>query len=189
MLSFLPPSHFIFRSFIFFHYFFYHLHLPILELINCNFSLHWRMSLNIKSSPYSILDYLPTKIGGFFVLFWCVEFSRPGIKPESMQYRQVLNPLCHKRTPKNIVLSQPQQCQIWAVSVTYTTAHGNAGSLTHWARSGITPATSWFLVRFVSTVPQQELWILFLYLVFTLSFIKHILHFIVVLLFDLFIWS
>ena len=43
-------------------------------------------------------------------------------------------------------------------SVTYTKAHGNAGSLTHWARPGIEPgATSWFLVRFVSTVPQREL--------------------------------
>ena len=40
---------------------------------------------------------------------------------------------------------------------TYTTAHGNAGSLTHWARPGIEPATSWFPVGFVSTVPQREL--------------------------------
>ena len=31
----------------------------------------------------------------------------------------------------------------------YTTAHGNAGSLTHWARPGIKPASSWILVRFV----------------------------------------
>jgi len=43
---------------------------------------------------------------------------------------------------------QPQQCGIQATSVTYTTAHGNAGSLTHRARPGIKPATSWFLVRF-----------------------------------------
>ena len=34
---------------------------------------------------------------------------------------------------------QPQQCQILATSVTYTTAHGNAGSLTHLARPGINP--------------------------------------------------
>ena len=34
----------------------------------------------------------------------------------------------------------------WAMSATYITAHGNAGSLTHWARPGITPTTSWFLV-------------------------------------------
>ena len=37
------------------------------------------------------------------------------------------------------------------------TAHGNAGSLTHWARPGIEPTTSWFLVGFVSAVPQREL--------------------------------
>ena len=34
---------------------------------------------------------------------------------------------------------EPQQRQIRAVSVTYTTAHGNAGSLTHWARPGFEP--------------------------------------------------
>ena len=51
----------------------------------------------------------------------------------------------------------PQQCQIWAASATYTTASGNDGSLTHWARRpGMEPTTSWFLVRFLSTVPQQE---------------------------------
>ena len=44
-----------------------------------------------------------------------------------------------------------------ARSVTYTTAHGNTRSLTHWARPGIEPTTSWFLVRFVSVVPWWEL--------------------------------
>ena len=39
----------------------------------------------------------------------------------------------------------------------YTTAHGNAGSLTYRARPGIEPASSWFLVRFISTEPQWEL--------------------------------
>ena len=53
--------------------------------------------------------------------------------------------------------SQPQQCRIWATSVTYTFAHGNGGSLTNWVRSGIKPSTSRFLVRFVSSVPQWEL--------------------------------
>ena len=52
---------------------------------------------------------------------------------------------------------QPQQCHIWAASATYTTTHGNARSLIHWARSGIEPSSSWILVRFVSTAPQQEL--------------------------------
>ena len=36
------------------------------------------------------------------------------------------------------------------MSVTYTAAHGNAGSLTHWARPRMEPATSWFLVGFVN---------------------------------------
>ena len=52
---------------------------------------------------------------------------------------------------------QPQQCQIQATSSTYTTAHGNAGSLTHWARPGIEPASSWLLSRFVSAEPWWEL--------------------------------
>ena len=54
-------------------------------------------------------------------------------------------------------LSQPQQCGIWATFVTYTTAHGNAGSLTHWARPGIEPISTWMLVKFISTEPRQEL--------------------------------
>ena len=44
---------------------------------------------------------------------------------------------------------QPQQHQIQAVSVNYTTAHGNTRSLTQWARPGIEPTTSWFLVGFI----------------------------------------
>ena len=38
-------------------------------------------------------------------------------------------------------------------SVTYTRAHGSTRSLTHWARPGIEPESSWILVRFVSTEP------------------------------------
>ena len=33
--------------------------------------------------------------------------------------------------------------QIQAASATYTTAHGNARSPTHWSRPGIKPASSW----------------------------------------------
>ena len=50
----------------------------------------------------------------------------------------------HRPTP------EPQQCGIRAASATYTTAPGNARSLTHWARAGIEPTTSWFLVGFVN---------------------------------------
>ena len=44
----------------------------------------------------------------------------------------------------------PQQHRIWATSLTYTIAHGNAGSLAHWARPGIEPMSSWILVRFIN---------------------------------------
>ena len=47
-------------------------------------------------------------------------------------------------------MPQSQQVGIQAASPTYTTAHGNAGSLTPWARPGIEPTSSWFLVRFVN---------------------------------------
>ena len=54
-------------------------------------------------------------------------------------------------------IPQPQQCQIQTSSATYTIAHGNAVSSTHWARPGIEPSMSWILVGFVTTEPQQEL--------------------------------
>ena len=55
-------------------------------------------------------------------------------------------------------MPEPQQRQIQAPSATYTIAHGNAWSLTHWARLGIEPTTSWFPVWFISTAPRRELW-------------------------------
>ena len=36
-------------------------------------------------------------------------------------------------------------------------SRSNAGFLTHWARPGIKPQSSWVLVGFVTTEPQQEL--------------------------------
>ena len=38
----------------------------------------------------------------------------------------------------------------WDEPVTYTLAYGNARSLTHWARPGIEPASSWIVVRFIT---------------------------------------
>ena len=54
-------------------------------------------------------------------------------------------------------MPEPQQHQIWATSLTYTTVQGNAGSLTHWVRPDIKPATSWFLVGLVSAAPRRAL--------------------------------
>ena len=52
---------------------------------------------------------------------------------------------------------QPQQCGIWITSATYSAAHSNARSLTHWTGPGIEPTSSWVLVGFVTTEPLQEL--------------------------------
>ena len=54
-----------------------------------------------------------------------------------------------------------QQCQIQAVSATYTTAHNNDRSFSHWVRPGIEPTSSWILVRFLSAEPWQELLVCF----------------------------
>ena len=51
---------------------------------------------------------------------------------------------------------RPQQCWIWAESVTHTTAHGSTGSLTHWAKPGIKPVTSWIVFGFITAEPRQE---------------------------------
>ena len=34
-------------------------------------------------------------------------------------------------------LGVESELQLWVLSVTYTTAHGNTGSPTHWAKTGI----------------------------------------------------
>ena len=62
----------------------------------------------------------------------------------------------HTRGPIGAVAASLQQSHsntgsklhLWSI---YTTAHGNAGSLTHWARPGIKKlTTSWFLVGFAN---------------------------------------
>ena len=46
--------------------------------------------------------------------------------------------------------------RIQAASSTETAAHGNAQPLTHWARPGTELPSSWILVRFLTTEPQQR---------------------------------
>ena len=49
-----------------------------------------------------------------------------------------------------------QPCKTLDMSSTYTTANGNVGSLTHWARAGIKPVVSWLPVRFISAEPWWQ---------------------------------
>ena len=58
----------------------------------------------------------------------------------------------HMEVPRLGVESELQllQHQIWARSVTYTIAHGNTGSLTHWVRPGVKSSSSWELVGYLT---------------------------------------
>ena len=99
---------------------------------------------SIPWSGYNTFIYL-------FIYFWLFVFL--GLHRWLMEVarRGINRSCCCQPMPK------PQQRQIQAASANYTTAHGNAGSLTYWARPGIKPKTSWFLVRFVSAAPRREL--------------------------------
>ena len=50
-----------------------------------------------------------------------------------------------------------QQCQPQASSANCTVALGNTRSLTHWARLGIKPMSSWTLVRFITSELHRKL--------------------------------
>ena len=64
----------------------------------------------------------------FRAVLWHTEVPRLGVESELQL------PAC---------TTTPQQCQIQATCVTYTTADGHARSLTHWTRSGIEPTSLW----------------------------------------------
>ena len=110
------------------------------------------------ATAVTILDPKPTEPPGnlgkhFF--FFCPFFLGP--HPKHMEVPR-LGGLIGATAASLRHSHSSHQCQIQASSATYTTAHGIARSLTQWARLGIKPATSWFLIRFVSTAPRWELW-------------------------------
>ena len=83
-------------------------------------------------------------VNQLYPIFFSFFFFFLGLHLKHMEKpRQGLNQSCSFRpTP------QPQQWGIWATFVTYTTAQGNTGSLTHWAMPGIKPVSSYILVGF-----------------------------------------
>ena len=83
----------------------------------------------------------------FFFLFFSLFFSRPA--PMAFGSSQA-------RGQIGAVATGPCPHHIPALSATYTTAHGNARTLTHWVRPGIKPMSSWTLVGFVTSELQWE---------------------------------
>ena len=74
-----------------------------------------------------------------YLLFVCLFFRASYMAYQSSQANQRCS--CWP-TP------EPQQCRIWTLSTTYTTAHINAGYLTHCVRPGI--ELSWVLYRWAT---------------------------------------
>ena len=107
----------------------------------CVFAVIWNL---LSPSFFYLFNY--------FCLFRAATPALYGGSQAKGQIGAVATALCHSHSN---VRSKPHP-------VTYTTAHGNAGSLTQWARPGIKPASSWMLIRFISTEPWQELSIFFL---------------------------
>ena len=68
----------------------------------------------------------------------------------SFQTRGGIGAVAARSTP------QSQQRGIQASPATYTTTHNNTRSLTHWARPGIEPVSSWIQTVFITTEPRQE---------------------------------
>ena len=85
------------------------------------------------------------EISSVFEFFFGGSVSHEGSQARSLIEATAAG-LCHSHSNAG---SEPR---LW-----HSTAHGNAGSLIHWVRPGIELSTSWLLVRFISTVPQQEL--------------------------------
>ena len=113
---------------------------------NCIHQGPCNRSVGPQDLPYSLFcPFLGARGGGGGggAHLWHMEISRLGVVKVELQWPW----------PR----PQPHQRGIQAPSVTYTTAHINTGSLTHQVRPGMEPASSWTLVRLISTEPRWEL--------------------------------
>ena len=81
-------------------------------------------------------------VGGFFCLFVCFCFLGPHL--QHTEIPRLGSNQSHSCQP----IPRPRPYGIRATSSTYATAQGRVGSLTHWARPGFKPASSWILVGF-----------------------------------------
>ena len=94
-------------------------------------NLHYRRNLSCCSQ----ILFLPSFLLSLSFVFLGVHLQQYGGSQTRDQIGTAASSLSHNHS---IMGSKP-----------YTTAHGNAGSLIPWARSGIEPASSWMLVGFV----------------------------------------
>ena len=96
-----------------------------------------------------------------------------GIKPSSQHSQDTTDPVVpqqelHCDTPPLFFFAISwftptahggSQARGWGIGTVATglhQSHSNTGSLTHWARAGIAPKTSWFLVGFINYCAMTE---------------------------------
>ena len=95
--------------------------------------------------------YTYTTSSLYFILFYFILFCFCFLVPHP-QHIEV------PRLGVELELQLPRYATATATQdSTYTAAHANAISLTHWARAGVKPTSSWMLVRFSSAEPWWEL--------------------------------
>ena len=83
---------------------------------------------------------------------WMLILKRPNL-PDGFQWRFCL--FVFRRHPQHMASSWAR-VQIRAVATGLHRSHSNARSLTHWARPGIKPTSSWILVGFISAEPSRN---------------------------------
>ena len=143
---------------------------PLTLLLKNQEWLAWVLNFSVvnKHGMKSIYWFCFSHVFSFFLIYFFLFFF--SATPETYGGSQAKGLIRSNRSYSCWPTPQPQQRQILAMSVTYTTAHSNARSLTHWARLGIEPSSSWMLVRpgikpstpwfsvgFISATPQGEL--------------------------------
>ena len=94
----------------------------------------WLLKCNSSSEGKLVLSYLSFFLSFLGLYLWHMEVPKLRVKLELLL----------------LAFTTATQCRIQAASLTYATAHGNTGSLTHRARPGIKPASSRMLIRFVN---------------------------------------
>ena len=137
-------------------------------MLSCRRYLFWRLN------SYQLLHlqiYFPILWVVFFFFFFFCLFVFLGPHWWHMEFPRLGGWISCSRWP----MPEPEQLGILAESVTYTTAHGNARSLTHWVRPGIEPVSSWMLVGFVNhwATTRAPAFLFYVFLCLFQNFFEH----------------
>ena len=117
----------------------------------------WTLALGVKWSFWIRWKILPHLYLGVWIFKELWTFRHVYIQTTRLTFFLRATPMTYGGSQARGWSGAVVAGRIRATSVTCTTAQGNAGSLTHWARPGMGPASSWIPVRFVFTEPQREL--------------------------------